>query len=156
VIHIPGYKTWATNDIPTAADFNELFADPQQADVNTSENTTSTSFGDLTTPGPSLTKTLVNGQKVLVLLWASNLAITSSQQSWASFAVSGASTQAASDINGAWFQEPTSGPAIPKIGSRGSVFTATASGSHTFTEQYRTSSANTSTFARRRIIIKPF
>lgn len=154
---MPGYRTWATNDVITASDMNELHADPQTADVTTTESTTATSYGALTTPGPALTKTLVNGQKVVVVISARiDTPVASVTQGWMSFAVSGATTQASSDTNS--IELISNGTvAIGVTLTRATVFTATASGSHTFTCQYKSSSGAASySFRNRRIIIKPF
>jgi hypothetical protein len=148
---MPGYRTWATNDIPSAADFNELHADPLTADVVTQENTTSTAYTDLATTGPAVTKTLVNGQKVWVIISARQASDAGSGQASSSFAVSGATTLAAADANAAEL--------VSDIGAtvtRATVFTATASGSHTFTMKYKRVAGTTAAFLNRRITVKPF
>jgi hypothetical protein len=156
VITIPGYKTWATNDVLTAADMNELHADPLPAEIATDEAKTGGTYGDLTTVGPSVTKTLVAGQKALVSVNCNYNAATEGYIAYASFAVSGASTLAALDANGAFIwpiKVTTNG-----FGSshRDTVYTATNSGSHTFTMKYRSDGTNNIHFTDRRIIVKPF
>ena len=131
---------------------NELHADPLQADVAASETTSSTTYTDLATVGPAVTKTLVAGQKVLVGVgcWSNH---TTTAHNRMSFAVSGASTLAAADANAFGSQQ-----AATNNDARGmywTVYTATNSGSHTFTAKYKTGSA-TATFLERRIVVKPF
>lgn len=154
MIDIPGYKTWATGDIPTAADFNNLFADPSSADVTALQNCTSTAYSDLSTVGPAVTLSLVNGQTVLVIVSADANTITGGEEGWMGFAVSGATTLAASDVNAAHLY--TSGASA--IGGaqifRQTVFTASATGSHTFTAKYRTETGATVGFQNRRITAK--
>jgi hypothetical protein len=150
---VPGYKTWATNDIPTAADFNELFADPVEADVTTAENITSTSYGDPTTPGPAVTKSLVNGQKVLVIVSARIDAPAAAQEGFCSFAVSGSTSQAATDANSGRLVGNTTSTTASTC-TKQTTFTAGASGSHTFTMKYRVT-GSTFSFRDRRITILP-
>ena len=146
------YKTWATNDVPSAADFNaSAWSDPISADVTTDETTTSTTYTDLATSGPAVTMTLVSGQTALVIVSCSVTSASSTVDCYMSFAVSGASTLAAADANAAL--------ATQIVGSqqaafRVTLFTATSTGSHTFTAKYR--GGTTSHFARRRIIVKKF
>jgi hypothetical protein len=153
---LPGYRTWATNDIPSAADWNELHADPIQGDVAADESTTDVSYVNLGTVGPTATKTLVAGQKVIV--WLSTWMDTSTDTAHGrmSFEVTGASTLAAADANAAhWFavktQLSTGGTVF-----RSTVYTATNSGSHVFRCRYRSDGSATMHFADRRIIIKSF
>jgi len=149
------YRTWATNDVPSAADFNNLFADPVTADVVTSENSTATTYGDLTTAGPAVTLSLVNGQTALVSVSALMTTVSSPLTGFMSFAVSGSTTLAAADANAAIMQSST-GQNQNAQGTRETVFTATATGSHTFTAKYKVSAANTVAFQYRRIIVKKF
>ncbi len=76
-------------------------------------------------------------------------ASTSSIDCYMSFAVSGATTLAASDTNAA-IGTQIIGSQIPAF--RMTVFTATATGSHTFTSKYR--GGTTGHWAKRRIIVK--
>jgi hypothetical protein len=146
------YKTWATNDVVSAADLNAMTADPVTADVLTNENSTATSYGDLTTVGPAVTLTLVSGQRVLITIY-SYQARTSVAIGWMSYEITGASgTIVATDANAA----KTGGVVNLATGvSKTSVFAATATGSHTFTSKYKTDGV-TIGFADRRIIVKKF
>jgi hypothetical protein len=147
-------KTFATGDILTASDLNTMNADPQSADVVTEQTTTSTGYGDLTTTGPSVTLSLNNGQKVLVVVTASIYGAGAGVDfGRASFAVSGATTLAASDANAA---SNRLGSNVIAMVSRTTVFTATATGSHTFKMVYKTTNAaTTANFLDRRIVVMP-
>lgn len=148
------YRTWADDDVLNAADLNAMTADALQGYVSTEESLTATTYGDLTTVGPAVTLTLAVGQGVLV--WAKaraqNDAGTSTAGAVFSYAVSGASTQGASDdycceVSGAALHEP----------SLVHWFIASATGSHTFTMKYKRSGAvGNAVFRRRRIIVKKF
>lgn len=136
---------------------NELHADPLQADVAAVESTNATSYGDLTTTGPSVTKSLVNGQKVKVTISARiDSPAIATTEGYMSFAVSGAGTQAASDTHAATLLS-TSVAGLGMVLEKTTVYTATATGSYTFTCKYKSSSGSaTYEFRRRRIIVKPF
>lgn len=151
---MPGYRTWATGDVPSAADFNNLHADPLQAEVTGGPtNTSSLTYVSLS-GGPAVTETLVTGQKVLVIVScrADNTVATSTAASNMSFAVSGASTLAASDANAA----EITGVCGAGTTTRVSLFTAQATGSTVFTSQYRAVGSGTSSFYDRRITTKKF
>jgi hypothetical protein len=151
---MPGYRTWATGDVPSAADFNNLHADPQQADVATSQTTTSLTYTDLATSGPAVTETLVTGQKVLVIVSArTKHSAAGGQSALFSYAVSGASTLSAQDVNGAETADTTTGGATL---TKASVFTATGTGSTIFTMKYQVQAGGTGTYFNRRIITKKF
>jgi hypothetical protein len=152
---LPGYKTWATNDVITASDMNELHADPLVNDVTTAESVTATTYQDVGSAGPALTKTLVSGQKVLVTVSARlDTPVAVAQEGFVSFAVSGATTLAANDDNAARAVSNNS-TAVGNTVERTSVFTATAGGSHTFTMKYKVS-GGTFLVRFRRLVIKPF
>lgn len=147
---------FTTNDVLTASTMNEITANPQMADVATDETRVTASYGDLSTVGPSLTKTLVSGQRVLVYVAFDGLVAADGAEGRMSFAVSGATTQAASDANSARYFSVKTGTNTAGQVSKESVFTASASGSHTFTAKYKGDGTNTMHFLQRRIIIKPF
>src|SRR6266487_1378948 len=128
------YKNWATNDVPSAADFNNMFGDAQTADTTAGETTSSTSYTDLATPGPAVTINLVAGQQCLVFVSArvSNSIGGSGFSSLHSFAVSAPSSTAASDVNGC---EAIDDKTLTL--TRVTLFTAGGTGAHTFTMKYR-------------------
>jgi hypothetical protein len=124
---------------------------PQVATVATSENTTSTSYTNLTTPGPTVTVT--TGSMALVFVSAKIVQSTATASVFQSFAVSGATTVAADDRFGTEWQ-----PEGANRSSRGTsalMVTGLTSGSNTFTQQYRVS-GGTGSFALRQISVLPF
>lgn len=148
-------KTFATNDVLTAADMNALAADPVPADVATEQATTSTGYTNLATTGPSVTISLTNGQKVLVLVSADIYGAGATvDYGRASFTVSGASgSVAATDANAASNRISSN---VITMCTRPTVFTATGTGSHTFTMVYKTTNAAvTANFLNRRLVILP-
>ncbi len=115
------------------------------ATVATNQTTTSTSFTDLATSGPAVT--LTTGTKALVIITAFILNQSDGSQAQMSFAVSGATTQAASFARNLYtrFNKGLQvSAAIP-------VTTLTA-GSNTFTAKYATN-GGTGEFENRSIIV---
>jgi hypothetical protein len=151
------YRAWANGDIPSGADFNNMFADGKVADVATGQGTASTAYTDLATSGPAQTESLVAGQGILVIIGSrgSNTLGGASGQAYTGFAVSGASTLAASDTNAIETDQPSS-PAASMFTSKPSWYVATNTGSHTFTMKYKAGTGGTANFADRRIFIKKF
>jgi hypothetical protein len=147
------YKTFATNDVLTAADMNAVTADAQTQDVATSQTTTSLSYTDLATSGPAATISLVSGQGVLVFISAraSNSLGGTSGQAFFSYAATGAVSQSAADANGV---EADVDKGITS--TRITWVTASSTASATFTMKYRAGTAGTAVFADRRIIVKKF
>jgi hypothetical protein len=122
-----------------------------QADVVTTEATTSTAYGDLTTPGPAISNlTLRAGETVMVYVSARcNNAAGVGHGALMSYAVSGADTQAPVDADG--FQNDDS---VTATLDRWSLYTPATAGAHTFTAKYKTVVSGTSAFASRRIIVR--
>jgi hypothetical protein len=116
--------------------------------VTTSQDTTSTSYTDLSTVGPSVTAT--TGPRALVIVRGaiSNSGTGSSRMS---YEVSGASSVAAADAQcvGVF---GTAGTGV--LGGDISLVTGLTAGSNTFTAKYRVSSG-TGTFSTRRIVVFP-
>ena len=119
------------------------------ATVATSQTTTSTSFTDLATAGPTVTVT--TGTKVLVIVSVYVSANgTPAARSYMDFAISGATTRAASDTTAYLARTDTNGDIWGRA-SAANLLTVTA-GSNTFTAKYRVS-AGTGTFVDRSIIV---
>lgn len=152
------WKTFATNDVLTAADMNAITADASTADVVTLQTTATTSYTDLATTGPAVTLTLGSGQGCLVFIAArgSNSLGGTSGQACFSFAVSGATTLAANDSNGVESHAITTPGSQQQMSLRATWFAATATGSHTFTMKYKAQTGGTAGFTERRIIVKKF
>ena len=119
------------------------------ARVETDQDTTSGTYTDLTTSGPAVT--LTTGTKVLVIVGCFHYGDTTDKYAYASYAISGSTTSAASDdyavstrmINTAF---------NASAASVASVRTVTA-GSNTFTMKYRVSTPSNAHFINRQIIV---
>lgn len=120
--------------------------------VTTSETTTSTTYADLTTTTDTVTVTIgANGVAlVAIYAWFSNSTTVSSV--YVSFAISGATTQAAADSMALFMTDPGANVNF----GMGSTFLVTGltAGSTTFKMKYRVN-ANTGTFQFRRISVVP-
>ena len=123
---------------------------PSGATVATSETTTSTSYTDLATSGPAVTVTIGASGKALVMIssYLRNSAYGSA--ALAGFAVSGASTIAASDTTALI----SSLDDDFRFGAS-TLVTGLAAGSTTFTMKYRVG-ASTGTFLDRHIVVTPY
>lgn len=148
-------RTWTAGELVTAAIGNAHWRDnlkevahtPGTQDVTTSEATTSTTYTDLTTSGPAVTATIGPSGIALVIVSA-RMSNTGSNTTAMSYAVSGASTVAAADVNAA------SNDGVAGRSTRMTVQTGLTAGSNTFTAKYR-ADAGTGTFDSRRIIVIP-
>jgi len=148
-------KTFATNDVLSAADMNLFGLDPQSSDVTTEQSTTSSSYTDLSTVGPSVTLSVNNGQKLLVFLSAYALSTTADVDFYASFVATGGVVVSASDTNAAKFRESSVGSSLRPRHTMMTLVTATSTGSTTFTMKYRSNGTANVTFGGRRIIVLP-
>lgn len=149
------YKTFATNDVLTAADMNAITADSVSNTVGGagSETTTSTSYTDLTTSGPSASLSLVSGQQMMIVLQMriQNTVGGAGNESRASFAITGtAGTLAASDSRAILSQSDRRIWATLIY-----FFTATATGTATVTAKYSVS-ASTGEYFNRMLSLKKF
>ena len=120
------------------------------AQVLTGQTTTSTSYTDLATAGPAVT--LTTGTTALVLVMAGYASVnTTGPGSVISFAVSGATTIAASDdYRGTLGAD--SGYNTSSIVMLTKLTTLTA-GSNTFTAKYRQTAASTGEYSHRSITV---
>lgn len=117
---------------------------PYSAKVNTQENTTSTTYTDLTTAGPSVTVT--TGTKALVMLGAYLFNAANLQVSYMAPVVSGATTisAATNESNGIVVQWLATGTNIGQASCFGTfLLTGLTAGANTFKAQYRTTSTGT-------------
>jgi hypothetical protein len=121
--------------------------------VATSQTTTSTSYADLGTAGPSATVTVPASGNVLVIVTASATDSASGASAYVGFAVSGGNTQAAADAK-AFIVQSGGNQAILVQGSASFFVSGLSAGSTTFTAKYRVSSG-TGTFANRSIVVIP-
>ena len=125
---------------------------PSTASVATSQSTTSTSFTDLATAGPSIT--LTTGTIAIVMFAAGIQTNVSDRQVVTSVEVSGASSVAASDT---WAISVDGIPATNTFRcGMAHVFTGLTSGSNTFKMKYRVGTGTTTgTFRDREINVIP-
>ncbi len=119
--------------------------------VNTSENTTSTSYTDLATYGPEIANILLYKDE---LVWIEVSAIMSNTGGPGHAAaitpvVSGADSLTAFDTNSAQAQDLGA-----YMVSRRTLWTVTTTGLHTFTAKYKVINPSTGTFANRRINVE--
>lgn len=119
--------------------------------VGTSQTTTTTTFTDLGTVGPSVTVT--SGTKALVTVGAAMSNGTAGLGARTSAAVSGSTTTAASDGQSFYMESPIAGDTFK--GTWTSLLTLTA-GSNTFTQKYRAVGGGTATIAERILWVLPF
>lgn len=124
-------------------------ASPGSASVDGNEPTSSTSYVDLATTTDTVTVTVGSSGKVLVFLNAQ----VQNGNGYISVAVSGASTVAASDANGA-YGTGSSGTGAVGFPSASLVLTGLAAGSTTFKMKYR-STGGTVSIQNRRISVLP-
>ena len=123
-------------------------SNPTSATVATTESTSSSTYADMTTVGPAVTANIGPSGSALVTVTCHsyNSAVN---DTFMSFAVSGASTQAASD-NNAKVTSTTSG----QQGSTATIVTGLTPGTTTFTSKYKAASG-TGSFLRRTISVVP-
>lgn len=139
------------NRLLTASDAGQIeIRDWKEAEAQTdgtAETTTSTSYTDLATTGPSVT--LTTGTKVVVWITAQLTNATVNAVAWASFGVTGATTSAASDGRAIVHQ-----PAVAGRYLRTTVCTLldVTAGSNTFTMKYKATSG-TCRATRRAIMV---
>ena len=116
------------------------------ATVATSQTTSSVTYTDLATAGPAVT--LTTGTKVLVFT-NTEVSTASGRYVFADFAISGATTRAASDDT--CIKMGTDADAMQTRNGVANLMTVTA-GSNTFTMKYRVN-AGTNSFINRSIIV---
>jgi hypothetical protein len=144
-------KSTTAGQIFVSTGTNEIAARlPAFASVATNQSTASTSYVDLATPGPSVTAT--TGTRAMVFIQARMENTVDTSQTFSSFAVSGASTIAASDTNAILLDGVPLGNSM-RFGCMTFISSLTA-GSNTFTMKYRVG-ANPGSFEHRHIAVVP-
>jgi hypothetical protein len=123
---------------------------PSTAAVATNQGTTSISYTDLTTVGPSVTVT--TGTMALVIVSAEMWNSTSAFAALMAFAVSGATTRAGADAEALRHQSGTASEEA--AASRMTLVTGLTPGSNTFTAKYR-ANGGTAQFLNRAITVIP-
>lgn len=151
------------DDLRTAGDkindnFTELYSaaglGTDSAVVSTAQTTTTTSYTDLSTSGPAVTVT--TGTRALVIFGCGITKTIASlgNSGYMSFAVSGATTSAASDTNSCWISYPLSTANFQFRIQRAMLVTGLTAGSNTFTAKYRVD-GSTFEFRNRDIAVIP-
>lgn len=120
-------------------------------DVATSQTTTSTSYVDLATVGPTATQDVT--ERALVILSAAISNNTLDTASYASFDMSGANTASANDQWALVNDGVATNGVLRSMTAH--LFTGLSRGQTTWTAKYRVS-AGTGTFADRHMIVIPF
>lgn len=116
--------------------------------VEAEQTTTSSTYADMATVGPTVT--LTTGTKALVLINAQLKHATVGGIAWASFAVSGATTDAAIDGRAILYETATAGGGGVRCGAASLI--ALTAGTNTFTMKYKESGSGTeASIGRRRI-----
>lgn len=134
-----------------AATNSVAFRTPSTASVNVQQSTTSSSYTNLSTSGPAVTVT--TGTRALVIINCS-LQNTSTNSSFASFDVTGASSISAVDDYAIRHRDGTGSNGEEQMG-RAHLFTGLTAGTNTFTMKYRVI-GGTGRFDNREIIVIPF
>lgn len=120
--------------------------------VSTQENTTSTSYTDLTTITDTVTVTIGSSGMALVTIYTYMAGSNIGTICYMSFAASGANTVTASDSNAIAY----STSANSAQGSSNTILlTGLSAGSTTFKAKYKVSSGSTATYQNRRITVVP-
>lgn len=127
-----GLGVAATGDI---GDINDDLSDIFQgngAQVTTQQDTTSTSYTDLATVGPSVSITLQSARRVLVFVKAELLQISTTDDVFMSYATTGAVVNAASDADAVRHNGSGTAEAYSSFG-----FVDCPAGTTSFTAKYR-------------------
>ena len=126
--------------------------DPSIATVTTGQSTTSTTYVNLATVGPSVSVT--TGGKALICIASSVTNNTGGMGGRVAADLSGATTSAASDTNSLLFE---SGGALDAFqGTWTTVYTSLNSGTNTFAHKYRLVGTGQATFGNRNMTVVPF
>lgn len=149
----PAAKATAAGRIYVSTGANQIAERaPTNSNVGTAETTTSTSYTDLTTAGPSVTVT--TGARAIVMISAS-IWCSAAAYSYMSYEVSGATSSTAVDAKAAYQRIVTGGDANegPRCGVTNGE-SALTPGSNIFTAKYRTT-AGTARFTQRHMVVIP-
>ncbi len=144
----PGIASAAGRMIVTDAVNSIIERLPTGDEIDTSETTTSVTYTNLATAGPTVTVT--TGTQALVIIggWHDNT--DAAGASFMSFVVSGATTLTAADNRGS-----TVAVGTDESSHTAFVLETLTAGSNTFGVRYRVS-AGTGTFRNRKIVVIPF
>lgn len=145
-------KTWNVGDVLTASDMdtyvrdNTTFASSATGTlVQTSQSLTGASYADLATVGPAIT--ITTGANALVTVGA--LVVGVSGGSSMAFAISGATTAAANDLNALL------SVSVEFQAAMTTVVQGLTPGTNTFTAKYKSDGTHSSTWANRWLSVIP-
>lgn len=116
--------------------------------IATQESTTSTTYTDLATTGPSVTAT--TSASAIVAIYCNQLT-SGGTAAWMSYAISGATSDASND-NRAIQLQSTGGQHVGATFFHSAILTP---GTNTFKAEYRISTSGTATFSVRRLMVIP-
>jgi hypothetical protein len=145
----PTAKASAAGQIFVSTAANQVAARLVNADyIATQETTTSTSYTDLATSGPSVTAT--TSASAIVAIYCNQFHSTG-LAAWMSYAISGATTDPSNDNRSLQLQS-TGGQHIGATFFHSAILTP---GTNTFKAEYRVSTSGTGTFSVRRLMVIP-
>lgn len=127
--------------------------DAASARVATLESTTSTIFTDLATVGPAVTVDIGAAGRALVIVSTNSYGNTNGTTCSMAFAITGATTRAAAETEGALVNYSDTGGLTQMQASAAYLVTGLTPGSTTFTAKY--ASNGTGNFRRRQIVVIP-
>jgi len=142
-------KASAAGQIFVSTAANAIAARTPNADyIATQETTTSTTYTDLATTGPTVTAT--TAASAIVAIYCNQFHSTG-LASWMNYDISGATTDASNDNRSLQLQS-TGGQHVGATFFHSAILTA---GTNTFTAKYRVSTSGTGTFSVRRLMVIP-
>lgn len=143
----------ATGFYPVANGANSLAMREAESDVtDAAQTTTSTSYTDLATVGPSVSVT--TGASAAIHLYSYLYNSTAGARALTTFVVSGATTSATND-NRALYIESTTAPVAITVGAS-FLLGGMTPGTSTVKMQYKVGGGGTGTFDHRRIWVHPY
>ena len=146
----PTAKATAAGQIFVSNAANSVVARLVAADlITTQETTTSTSYDDMATTGPTITAT--TSASCIVAIYCRQFH-SAGLASWMSYDISGATTDASSDNRSVQTLCVSPGEHIGATFFHSDILTA---GTNVFTAKYRVSTSGTSTFSSRRLMVIP-
>jgi hypothetical protein len=159
----PSGHVYATGEVLSASSLNTYVKDNlidldrrttvTGATVATTETTTSTSYAALATAGPAVTVTIGSAGLAIVELYCFLTNTASTNPPLMAYAVSGATTVAASDSVAIASTPPVAAAGF-RIGASYYISGLTA-GSNTFTAKYKIFTSGTAQFADRKATVTP-
>lgn len=132
---------------------NQFASGIETAEIATSESRTSTSYGDLTTVGPSVTVIVPASGKVILILTAYSYNDTASKTAFMGFSSTGANTIATTDSDALRNKASAGGQEMNM--SFVKTITGLTPGSTVFTAKYKVNDAGTGVWANRKLTVIP-